>query len=99
MDIQNDSTHRRFKTLVDGGEAHILYHRGPQNSYDLFATEVPPESRGKNIADQLVREAIKVAKSENVQIIATCPYVKHWFDKHPEEKEILQRNEIRGLER
>ncbi len=89
MDIQNDMEKHKFVTAVDGGDAVILYRRAADNAYDLYSTEVPHESRGRSIADQLVREAIKQAKAEKVQIIPTCPYVKRWFERHPEERTIL----------
>ncbi|MEK2690196.1 GNAT family N-acetyltransferase [Bdellovibrio sp. GT3] len=89
MNIRHDVSGQRFATTVQGGDAHILYRRGPNNAYDLYATYVPVESRGQNIAEQLVREAIHIAKEEKVQIIATCPYVASWFRKHPEENKIL----------
>lgn len=60
MEIHNDRR-RRFYTTVEGGDAHILYRWGSNNSYDLFATYVPTQSRGQNIADKLVREAIRTA--------------------------------------
>lgn len=37
MEIHNDRG-RRFYTTVEGGDAHILYRWGSNNSYDLFAT-------------------------------------------------------------
>ncbi|WP_413586605.1 GNAT family N-acetyltransferase [Bdellovibrio sp. HCB274] len=91
MNIRHDLAGQRFVTNVQGGDAHILYRRGPNNSYDLYATYVPVESRGQNIADLLVREAIRTAKSEQVQIVDTCPYVASWFRKHPEESKILSK--------
>lgn len=81
----------KFWTMVDGGEAHLFYRRGPQNSLDIFSVEVPVESRGKNIADQLVREALKHAKNEGVKVIPTCPYVSRWFERHKDEAGILLR--------
>ncbi|KYG62148.1 GNAT family N-acetyltransferase [Bdellovibrio bacteriovorus] len=89
MEFKHDVQGHKFLTMVEGGEAHLLYRR-KGDVYDLYATEVPPEARGKNVADQLVREALKTAKQENAQVIATCPYVKKWFEKHPEEKSILK---------
>lgn len=89
MEIQNDTTNHKFITQVEGGEAHILYRRGINNELELYATLVPTQARGKNIADQMVREALKFAKEEKVQIIDTCPYVQVWFKKHPEESHIL----------
>ncbi len=90
MDIKNDKEGKRFFATVEGGDAHILYERGKNSSYDLYATYVPVESRGHNIADQLAREAVRVARAEKVKIIDTCPYVKSWFNKHPEERDILE---------
>lgn len=80
---------KKFRATVEGGEARILYRRGPENSYNLIETLVPAEARGKNVADQLVRAALQTARDENVKVIATCPYVKRWFEKHPEEQSIL----------
>lgn len=91
MNIRHDKAGMRFVTNVEGGDAHILYRRGPNNSYDLYATYVPTESRGNNIADQLVREALRTAKSEKVQVVDTCPYVASWFRKHPEENKMLSK--------
>jgi Predicted acetyltransferase len=89
MEIQHDSENHKFYANVEGGEAHLLYRHGENDALDLYATEVPAQARGKNIADSLVREAIKQAKEDDVQIVDTCPYVKSWFAKHPEESAIL----------
>lgn len=89
MEIENVPG-KKFRGAVDGGEARLLYRRTADNDYDLVSTLVPQESRGKHIADQLVRFALQAAKNENVKVIATCPYVKHWFEKHPEERSILK---------
>lgn len=89
LDIRNDAQRRRFTTNVEGGEAFIAYRKGNNNIYELVATEVPVASRGQNIGDALVREALKTAKLEMAQVIATCPFVKRWFVKHPDEQAIL----------
>lgn len=89
MEITHEPAHHKFSVQVPGGEGVILYRRGPDNSYDLYATEVPVEARGKNVADQLMRKALQTAKDEKVKIIPTCPYVERWFDRHPDEKGIL----------
>ncbi len=92
MEITHDTAHRKFSVPVEGGEGVLLYRRGPQNSYDLYSTVVPPEARGKNVADQLVRKALQAAKDENVKVIPTCPYIAKWFERHPEESSLLLRD-------
>ena len=88
-EIRNDMKRQRFVRDVEGGEAFLVYKKINGNIYDLISTEVPVVSRGHNIGDSLVREALKTAKSEMSQVIATCPYVKRWFVKHPDEQSIL----------
>ncbi len=92
MNIRHDMAGKRFVATVDGGDAHILYRRVQINLMISLATYVPTESRGKKVADQLVREAIRVAKADNVKIIDSCPYVHGWFQKHPEENKILSKD-------
>jgi len=89
MEIKHDTAGKKFYVNVEGGEANAFYRRGPHNSLDIYSVVVPVPARGKNVADQLVREALKMARAENVKVIPTCPYVARWFDRHPEEKNLL----------
>lgn len=90
MEVINDKEGKRFFATVQGGDAHILYERGKNNSYDLYATYVPTESRGHQVADKLVSEAVRMIRAENVKIIDTCPYVKSWFRKHTDQRDMLE---------
>ncbi|MEK2643956.1 GNAT family N-acetyltransferase [Bdellovibrio sp. BCCA] len=92
MEIQRIQD-KKFSAQVEGGEAVLLYRRGPQNSMDILGVEVPPPARGKNVADQLMREALRKAKEEHVKVIASCSYAESWFDRHPEEEDIIFHNE------
>lgn len=89
MEIINDVAKSRFLTHVNGVDAQIIYRRGPSGAYDLVHTLVPKEAEGRGVAGELVKFALATAKAEEVKIVATCPYVKKWFEKHPEERAIL----------
>lgn len=89
LEIRNDTQKKKFIADVDGGQATLTYRKGNNNVYELVATEVPVASRGQNVGDALVKEALKTARSEMAQVIATCPFVKRWFVKHPDEQSIL----------
>lgn len=89
MSIEN-RVNDRFVLPIEGmGEGVLMYRRGKDNSLDLYSTQVPPEARGQNIGDKLVRAALDFARQEGVKVIPTCPYVAHWFKKHPEEAGML----------
>ena len=45
--------------------------------------------RGQGIGDQLVQAAIATIKERGMKAAITCSYVKAWFNKHPEEADML----------
>ena len=89
MEIKNDTKNSKFVARVGPVEARIDYKKESDNVYNLIHTIVPKEAQGQGVAQKLVEFALETAKKESAKIIATCPYVKRWFEKHPEEKEIL----------
>lgn len=69
--------------------AEIKFPMTEEGTADFTATFVDPSLRGQGVGDQLVRAAIAESKKRGVKVIATCSYVKAWFEKHPEEADLL----------
>lgn len=65
-------------TWIARGNARIATH-----------TFVPPEMRGKGIAQQLVEALVADAKAEGFTIEPQCSYVEAQFRRHPEWAEVL----------
>jgi predicted GNAT family acetyltransferase len=72
----------RFELSLNGGTAFLLYER-THTALTLIHTEVPPELRGRHAGAALVSAALQVARSEGLQIIALCPFVRAYLRKHP----------------
>lgn len=51
-------------------------------------TFVPPEARGKGIAEQLVKAIIADAREEGFKIAPDCSYVDSYFRRHPDMAEL-----------
>ena len=47
--------------------------------------------RGMNLASQLMRAALEVIREEGHQVTLKGSYAMAWFEKHPEEKDVLLR--------
>jgi predicted GNAT family acetyltransferase len=47
-------------------------------------TFVPPELRGRGIAEKLVRAALEHARDEKVRVVPACSYVGTYIQRHPE---------------
>lgn len=81
-DIHHDREAQSF-TLEASGDKAILQYRlssspgteGKVGSIDFTHTYVPPQLRGRGLAESLVRHGLAWAKEENYEIHASCWYV------------------------
>lgn len=70
--------------LSDGREAELTYGRRDAGVIVADHTFVPPEHRGKGIAERLVGRVMADARSEGFRIVPLCSYVALMFRRHPE---------------
>ncbi|MGS0676224.1 GNAT family N-acetyltransferase [Shewanella sp. 0m-4] len=78
----------RFVINLDGAQAVLAYELFDNSSADSPArrcnfnnTYVPPELRGKGLAEKLVRNGLRWAKSQGFEIEASCWYVQKFLSK------------------
>lgn len=50
----------------------------------ILHTEVDEKLKGKNIGLQLVNHAVEYARTNNLKIIAMCPFAKKVFERNKE---------------
>ena len=86
MNVQHDIQHSRFVVPLEDGEAQLVYATSGADAIDLQHTEVPRSDQGRGIADALVRAAFAYARDHELRVIPTCPYVKVWLRRHPQER-------------
>ncbi|MDI9497789.1 MAG: GNAT family N-acetyltransferase [Bacillota bacterium] len=68
--------------------AEITFPETETGEWDVDHTFVSPRLRGQGVADRLVRALLELARSEGKCLIATCPYVRVWSERHPETADI-----------
>ncbi len=81
-DFNNDGG--RYWAEVPGGSAELTYRNRGDGVIIIDHTFVPPEARGRDIAQQLVERAVADARETGVKIIPQCPYVATLFKRRPE---------------
>jgi predicted GNAT family acetyltransferase len=87
-EIVNNRTKHRFELEVDGHIAASYYEiAGPVITF--VHTEVPPELGGKGIGSKLIGGALDQVRSEGLKVIARCPFVKAYIEKHPDYADLL----------
>jgi predicted GNAT family acetyltransferase len=86
MTVEHDPQRSRFVVSLSDGEAELVYAPFSEDILDLQHTEIPPSGRGHGIGDALVRAALAYARERSLRVIATCPYVRDWLRRHPDER-------------
>lgn len=61
-----------------------------ESAVDINHTFVDDSLRGQGIAGKLMEELIKTLKERGLKAVPTCSYAKHWFEKHPENSNLLK---------
>jgi uncharacterized protein len=84
--VRHDSEGSRFVVDLPDGQAELIYGEFAEDVLDLQHTEVPPSGRGTGVSDALVRAALRYARERGARVMATCPYVRAWLRRHPDER-------------
>jgi uncharacterized protein len=88
-DIVNNRERHRYELAVDGHIA-ATYYAIADGVITFIHTEVPPELGGKGIASKLIRGALDQVRAESLKVIAQCPFVKAFIDKHADYQDLLK---------
>jgi len=81
-DVVDNRGESRLELGIEGETAFLVYERTPR-SLVLVHTEVPPPLRGRHLGDVLAKAAIDAAHAEDLRVVAVCPFVKAYLQKHP----------------
>jgi len=92
-EIVGYETHGRkgfFFITIDGDlEARMNFFFDDDNIMNIRHTEVNPGNEGRGFGRRMVARAVELAREENFQIIALCPFAKSVFAKTPEFDDVL----------
>lgn len=87
-DVTNNEAEHRYELEVDGRLAIAEYRLRP-GRISFTHTEVPDALEGRGIGKRLVKAALDDARAKGLKVVPMCPFVKHYIDTHPEERDLL----------
>jgi uncharacterized protein len=88
VEVRHDEAASRFVAEIDGYLAHADYQLDGERIV-FTHTYVPPEVRGRGIAEQLVRPALAHARARNLRVVPACSYVAAFIERHREFSDLL----------
>jgi len=79
----------QFEAHVDGYVALVSYIKHG-DSIIFTHTEVPKELQGRGLAGILARAVLDRARAEGWRVVARCPFIAKYIERHPEYQSLLQ---------
>jgi predicted GNAT family acetyltransferase len=86
--IDNTGAHRL--EIKDGDAIAFLTYRMKGDAIEYVHSETPPELQGKGYASALAQFGLERDKAAGRKVIATCPFVKTYIERHPEYALLVQ---------
>jgi predicted GNAT family acetyltransferase len=86
--VRDNKASHRFELDVDGQIAFAKYHLTPQ-AVVITHTETPRSLRGRGIASELIKGALRMIRADGQKVIAGCGFVVDYLSKHPEDADLV----------
>ena len=87
--VRDNPALHRYEMDVDGETASLHYKLSP-GVIDLVHTEVPKALGGRGVGSTLARAVLDDVRRRGLKVIATCPFVRGFFEKHPEYNDLVK---------
>ncbi|MBI5690611.1 MAG: N-acetyltransferase [Verrucomicrobia bacterium] len=80
--VRHNEAEQRFEIAVGTSLAVAEYTRNTDGIV-MTHTFVPPDLRGRGLAERLVRAALEHARAQNWRVVPACSYVAGFIERHP----------------
>ena len=88
--VVDNPDENQFEAHVEGQVAFVSYIK--HCDMMIFThTEVPKELQGRGLASVLARAVLERAREERWTVIARCPFIAKYIERHPEYQSLLRR--------
>ena len=87
--VRDNPDEQRFELSVEGHLAAAYYERAG-DIITFVHTEVPDALAGRGVGSKRVRGALDQARGRGLKVVAQCPFVKGYIEKHPDYADLLK---------
>jgi hypothetical protein len=87
--VTDNPDQQRFEARLDGELAGIAAYRLSDGRIVFTHTEVDDTFEGKGVGGRLVGKALDDVRERNLRVIARCPFVRSYIERHPDYADLL----------
>jgi uncharacterized protein len=91
IEVSDDPARSRFEILVDGKPAGQAVYELRPGTIVFLHTEVDDAYGGRGLGGILVRAALDSSRERGLHVVASCPFVRSWIQKHPDYADLTRR--------
>ncbi len=79
----------RYEARLGDALAGVSMYQAADRLIVFTHTEVEPEYEGQGVGGRLVQAALDDVRARGLHILALCPFVKTWIERHPEYADLV----------
>ena len=87
-EVANNAARKRYELHAEGGLA-VAYYEARGDALAFTHTVVPDRLQGHGIASRLIKAALADVRKRGLKVVAECPFVARYIERHPEEQDLL----------
>ncbi|WP_298227004.1 GNAT family N-acetyltransferase [Gryllotalpicola sp.] len=87
--VRPEAAESSYVISVDGVDAGDAQYADVDRTRVFLHTTITPEFEGQGLASQLVAAALTDARAQGMRVVAVCPYVRTWLERHHDFDDIV----------
>jgi predicted GNAT family acetyltransferase len=91
ISVQDNPKRSRYEVLVDGDLAGYSAYRDVAGRRVFTHTTIDPDYEGHGVGSALARAALDDVRTRGLPIIARCPFIAGYIDRHPDYADLVEK--------
>jgi predicted GNAT family acetyltransferase len=89
IEVRDAPDRRRYEVLDDGTLAGFAEYRDQGDVRIFTHTEVFPAFEGRGVGTALARGALDDVRASGRRVVAQCPFIRAYIERHPEHADLV----------
>ena len=89
IEVRDNAAESRYELLLDGAVVGFSEYRDREGRRIFVHTIVDPAHGGRGLGNRLARAALDDALAREMPVVARCPFIRAWIERHPDYAERL----------
>ncbi len=83
-EVRDNPDEGRYELLLDGAVIGFSEYRDRDGRRIFVHTVVDPAHGGRGYGNRLARAALDDALARDMPVVARCPFIRAWIERHPD---------------